>query len=151
MLLTRMLRLSLVAVFAMACGDAVSPPLRGLTYAAATFACGPADGPAVAIYLAQSPVGSLEPSTPFVRVYVPVELDQLAGRAWPVFAGKSEAGAWFHPNESTYELAETGYMIVSSVDSDKTIEGSVDLQFPDSGHIKTRFRATWVPTTTLCG
>ena len=146
---TRMLRLSLVVAFAMACSsDAISPVFRGFAYSAATAECGPADGPAVAIYLAPNPVGSIEPSAPFVRVYVPVQLDQLTAHVWPV---NTEAGAWFHPDASTYEMAETGYMIVSSVDSDNTVTGEVDLRFPDAGHIKTAFSAKWQPNIILCG
>src|SRR5436309_1107009 len=112
MFVPRMLRLSGVAVLSMACrSDDVSGPLRSLTYAAATFACGPADGPAVAIYLTPSPIGSLEPSAPFVRVYVPVRLDELTSRAWPIADGNTEAAAWFHATDSRYELATEGYMI----------------------------------------
>ena len=145
---TRMLRLSLVVACAMACSsDAISPVFRGFAYSAATAQCGPADGPAVAIYLAPNPVGSIEPSAPFVRVYVPVQLDQLTAHVWSV---NTEAGAWFHPDASTYEMAETGYMIVSSVDSDNTVTGEVDLRFPNAGHIKTAFSAKWQPSNVLC-
>jgi len=152
MSITRMLRLSLVVAFAMACSsDTISAPLRGFVYAAAMAQCGPADGPAVAIYLTPNPVGSIEPIAPFVRVYVPVQLDQLTGRMWPIASGNTEAAAWFHPDASTYELAETGYMIVNSVDSESTITGLVDLHFPDAGHIRSQFRATWVPSHALCG
>jgi hypothetical protein len=148
---TRMLRSSLVVAFAMACSsDATSPLFRGFVYSAAAFQCGPADGPAVAIYLAPNPVGSIEPSAPFVRVYVPVQLDQLTAHVWPI-ASNTEAGAWFHADASSSELAESGYMIVSSVDSDNTITGSVDLRFPDAGHIKTAFSAKWQPNNILCG
>src|SRR5450759_344889 len=151
MSISRMLRLSLVAAFAMACSsDTISAPLRGLVYAAATAQCGPADGPAVAIYLTPNPVGSIEPSAPFVRVYVPVQLDQLTAQMWPI-ASNTEAGAWFHADASSSELAESGYMIVSSVDSDNTITGSVDLHFSDAGHIKTAFSAKWQPNNILCG
>jgi len=147
-----MLRLSLVVAFAMACSsDAVSPQFRGFVYSAATATCGPADGPAVAIYLAPNPVGSIEPSTPFVRVYVPVQVDQLTAHVWPVAGTNAEAGAWFHRDASTYELAETGYMIVTSVNSDNTVTGSIDIRFPDAGHIKTAFSAKWQPNIILCG
>jgi hypothetical protein len=152
MSIARMLRLSLVVAFAMGCSsDSVSAPLRLFVYAAAVAQCGPADGPAVAIYLAPNPVGSIEPSPPFVRVYVPVRLDQLAGHVWPISSVNTEAAAWFRPNASTFELAETGYMIVTSVDSDNTVKGSVDLRFPDAGHIKSSFRAKWRPNNILCG
>jgi hypothetical protein len=152
MSMARMLRLLLVVAFAMACSsDTVSAPLRGFVYSAAAFQCGPADGPAVAIYLAPNPVGSIEPSPPFVRVYVPVQVDQLTSHVWPISSANTEAAAWFHRDGSTYELAETGYMIVTSVESDKTVSGSVDLRFPDSGHIRSVFRATWVPRDLICG
>lgn len=136
----------------MACSsDAVSPPFRGFVYSAAAFACGPTDGPAVAIYLAPNPVGSIEPSAPFVRVYVPAQSNQLTAHVWPIASTNTEAGAWFHPDASTYEVAQTGYLIVSSVDSNNTVTGSVDLRFPEAGHIKTAFSAKWQPNNILCG
>ena len=106
--MVRALRLSMVVAFAMACrSDSVSAPPRGFMYAAAAFQCGPADGPAVGIYLAPNPVESLEPSAPYVRVYVPVRVDQLTGHLWPISDGNTEAAAWFHPDDSSYELAAT--------------------------------------------
>lgn len=147
----RVLCLSLVVALAMACSsDRVSAPFRGFDHAAAVFDCGPADGAAVAIYLAPNPVGSVEPDAPFVRVFVPARVTRLTDHAWPI-SKNSEAAAWFHPDSSTWELAEKGYMIVSSVDSDTTVTGSVDLDFPDSGHIKSAFRATWIPRFIFCG
>jgi hypothetical protein len=147
-----MLRLSLVVVFATACSsDGVSAPLRVFTYAAAQFQCGPADGPAVAIYLAPMPVGSLEPSTPYVRIYVPVALNHLTGRIWPISDGNSEASAWFRPNGSSSELATSGYMSVSSIDPDNSVSGTVDIRFPDAGRIRSVFRAKWLPQPALCG
>jgi hypothetical protein len=146
----RLLRFSLVAVVAMACrSDSVSAPLRGFMYSAVAAQCGPADGPAVAVFLAPSPAGANEASAPYVRVYVPVPVGQLTG-VWPI-ATNTAAAAWFHPNGSTYELAESGYMIVSSVDSDNTVTGSLDLRFPNSGHINTAFRAKFRPNNVLCG
>jgi hypothetical protein len=100
------------------------------------------------VFLAPSQAGANDPSAPYVRVYVPVSVNQLTG-VWPI-ATNSEAGAWFHSDASTYELAESGYMYVTSVDSDNTVTGSVDLQFPDAGHIKTAFRAKLRPHVALC-
>jgi hypothetical protein len=146
----RMLRFSLVAVFAIACSsDSASAPLRGFAYSTVTPQCGPADGPAVAVFLAPSAAGANEAITPYVRVFVPVQVNQLAG-VWPI-AKNSEAGASFHSDASTYEFAESGYMLVNSVDSDNTVTGSVDLQFPNAGHIKTAFRAKLRPNNILCG
>ena len=146
---TRMLRWPFVLALAIACSsDATSPLFRSFVNAVATAQCGPADGPAVAIFLTPNPVGSVEPSAPFVRIYVAVQVDQLTGRAWSVV---NEAGAWFHRDASNSEPAETGYLLVTSVDSENTITGTVDLSFPDAGHIKSAFRATWIPTHFLCG
>jgi hypothetical protein len=150
MSVSRMLRFSLVAAFAMACSsDSVSAPFRGFMYAAVAAQCGPADGPAVAVFLAPTPAGANEQSGPYVRVYVAVLVNRLTG-VWPIASANTEAAAWFHPNGSTYEIAESGYMIVTSVDSDNTVTGSVDIRFPDSGHIKTAFRAKFRPNNVLC-
>jgi hypothetical protein len=144
-----MLRFSLVATFAIACSsDATSAPLRAFLYSAVAAQCGPADGPAVAVFLAPTQAGANDPTAPYVQVFVPVLVGQLTG-VWPI-ATNSEAGASFHPDGSTYEFAESGYMTVSSVDSDNTVTGSVDLQFPDAGHIKTAFRAKFRPNVALC-
>jgi hypothetical protein len=151
MSVTRMLRLSLVPVFAMACSsDSVSAPLRGFVYSAAVAQCGPADGPAVAIYLSPNPVETIEPSGPFVRVYVPVELSQLTGQVWQIENINSIAGAWFHPNASTSELADSGYLMVTSIGSDNTVSGSIDLRFPTAGHIRSSFHAAWLPSRSGC-
>jgi hypothetical protein len=146
----RMLRFSLVAVFAMACSsDSTSAPLRGFAYSTVAAQCGPADGPAVAVFLAPTQAGANGQTAPYVRVYVAVPANQLTG-AWPITTN-SDAAAWFQSNASTSELAESGYMLVTSVDSDNTVTGSVDLQFADAGHIKTAFRAKFRPNNMLCG
>jgi hypothetical protein len=82
-------------------------------------------------------------------VYVAVPVNQLTG-VWPITTN-SQAAAWFQSDGSTSELAESGYMFVRSVDSDNTVTGSVDIQFPNGGHIKTDFRAKFRPNNVLCG
>jgi hypothetical protein len=150
MSVTRLFRFSLVAAAAMGCSsDATSPKLSAFVYAAAVSTCGPADGPAVAIYLAPNPVGALEPTAPYVRIYVAVVPSELTAHVWPI-GPRTEAAAWFHADGSTSEPAEGGYMIVNSVDSDNTINGSLEIFFPDAGHIKSEFHATWRPNTAMC-
>jgi hypothetical protein len=150
MSVTRMFGCSLVAVLAMACSsDSVSPAFRAFTYSSVAAQCGPADGPAVAVFLAPTQEGANGATAPYVQMYVAVSVNQLAG-VWPI-ATNSEAAASFHSDASTVEYAESGYMFVSSVDSDNTVTGSVDIQFPDAGHIKTDFRAKFRPNNILCG
>lgn len=149
MSVTRVFSCSLAVVFAMACSsDSVSPSLSGFAYSTVAPQCGPADGPAAAVFLAPSLAGANEAATPYVRVYVPVPVNQLTG-VWPI-ATNTEAGAWFHKDGTSYEFAESGYMIVTSVDSDNTVTGSVDIRFPDAGQIKTAFRAKIRPNVALC-
>jgi len=149
MSVTRVFSCSLVAVFAMACGsDSVSPGFTGFAYSSVAAQCGPADGPAAAVFLAPTQAGANGESAPYVRVYVAVAVNQLTG-VWPITTS-SAAAAWFQSNASTSEPAESGYMLVTSVDSDNTVTGSVDLQFPDGGHIKTDFRAKFRPNVALC-
>ena len=147
----RMARITMVVAVTIACqSDGVSPLFRDFVYSAATRQCGPADGPATAIYLAPQPVGSIEPPTPFVRIYVTVAVEQLSGHVWQLSDGSSEGAAWFHSTDASNEIATSGYMTVSSVGSDKTVEGSVYLEFPDAGRVSGGFRATWIPGTVLC-
>ena len=109
--------------------------------------CGAADGPAVAVFLAPTQEGADGQSAPYVRVRAEVPVNQLQG----VWSTNSNATAWFQSDASTSEVAKTGYMFVSAVDSDNTVTGYVDLQFPNAGHIKTDFRAKFRPLNVLCG
>jgi hypothetical protein len=151
MSLIRVMSVSMVISFSLACAaDGISGPPFRFTHAAATFACGPADGPAVAIYLTPNPVTSLAPTAPFVRIYVAQSVNALAAGPWILAGSKAQGGAWFQ-SAASEEAAAIGYMIVSSVSVDKTIEGTVDVTFPNAGRIQGGFHAVWVPNTVLCG
>jgi len=136
---------SVLVAFAMACSDGTGPPFA-FAHAAATFACGPADGPAVAIYLSPNPVTSLEPSGPYVRVYIDAAVEQVGGKAWPI-SDSSPIAAWFQTSANNSEIATSGYVITSSVSADKTVEGTVDLTFPNAGHVHGNFSAPWLSQT----
>lgn len=143
--------LSVLVVFAVACSDGIGAPPAGFAHAAATFACGPADGPAVAIYLSPIPVESPQPSAPVVRIFITQAVEQIGGKAWPV-GGSSETNASFQSPGNTFENATTGYVVTTSVSADKTIDGTVDLTFPKAGHIEGGFHARWISQTgPLCG
>ncbi len=147
----RMAGFTLISALALACSsDGVLGPSGRFDHAAATFACGPADGPALAIYLAPDPITSLDPPGAFLRVYVPGTISQISGRVWPI-ATNSDAAAWFHPATNASEIATNGYLMVGSANADKTVDGSVDLQFPSAGHFHGSFHAGWIPSNVLCG
>lgn len=150
MSLLRKARMTAVVAAAMACdSDRVFEPIKHFEYSAATFQCGPADGPATAIYLTHE-VGSIEPSAPFVRIYVPVAVEQLSGDVWQLSERSADGAAWFHSTDANSEVATSGYMIVAAVGSDRTVHGSVYLEFPDAGRVSGAFTATWIQSTVIC-
>jgi hypothetical protein len=143
---------SVLVVFAMACSDGIAAPPVGYAHAAATFACGPSDGPAVAIYLSPDPITSPVPSGAFVRIYINKAVEEVGGQGWPVAGSSATAAAYFQSSPGNYEPATGGYVITRAVSSDKTIDGTVNITFPNAGHISGGFHATWISQAgPLCG
>jgi len=143
---------SLVVAAVIACSaDGISIPKSGLSHSFAQFACGPADGPAVAIYLTSS-ASAPSPEPPYVRVYIAESIDQLDGRPWGIGGPTSEAGAWFEAATGPGESATSGYIIATKkgTGTDAAIEGSLDLTFPRAGHVRAGFHAPVVPTNFRC-
>jgi hypothetical protein len=42
-------------------------------------------------------------------------------------------------------------MMVAAVGSDRTVQGSVYLEFPNAGRVSGAFAAAWIPGTVICG
>lgn len=143
---------SAVLAFTLACqSDGTLLPPEGFSYAAATRTCGPADGPAIAIYLAPNPVGAMEPATPYVRVNVWQSVGDVAGGSWDVGSGATDAAAARFTAPTDFEVATQGRVTVSAVGSDTTVRGTVDLTFPSIGRITGAFEAAWISLSPLCG
>jgi hypothetical protein len=136
----------MIIVLAVGCD---SNRIDDLTQAAVMRTCGPADGPAVAIFLASSPVESFDPTPPYVRIYIAESLETLAGRSWPVGGSGAQAGAWYHRTATDQELALAGLVSVVAVGADNSVEGWADITF-SNGRIQNAFRAQFVATTQLC-
>ena len=91
-----------------------------------------------------------------MRIYLAQSVTAISGRTWTLAGTVSDGNAWFLPNKGPGyvqppELAAGGYMFVTSVGSDNTIEGTVDLTFLSGEHIRGGFRAPWVlPNVSLC-
>ncbi|MDQ3697208.1 MAG: hypothetical protein M3373_04185 [Gemmatimonadota bacterium] len=146
---SNLLKLSTILAFAVACSsDGTVGPPTGMAHAAATRECGPAGGPAVAIYLTRAPVESLEPPPPYVRIVVWHALETLEGRSWLV--GGRDASGWFFSAANDFEFATSGRVTVNDVDADSTIHGSADLRFPNAGRVTGGFRAEWISRAQLC-
>lgn len=147
-------RLLIVVVTLLVAGcdseDVLAPP-AGYANAAAARSCGPADGPAVVIYLAADVIAALEPAVPYIRIDVWLSADDIVG-TWAL--GPSSANvsaARFQTALGSMETATSGKVVLSSVGSDSTITGSVDLRFPSTGQVRGGFRARWISRTLLCG
>jgi hypothetical protein len=140
-MIARFAALSIATVISASCDGALAPP-RDLVHAAVTRSCAPNDGPAVTIYLSQ---------TPYLQINVWQPLASLGGRPWSVGSGSSEGSATFVAVSANPETATTGTVTVHSVSADNHVEGTVDVIFPKSGRIHGGFQAIWKPQTFLCG
>jgi len=137
----------LVSLLALLAGcDQLGPQPR-LAHAAAMRWCGPADGPATVIVLADEPVQSVEPLYPSVSIMILDGVSGIAGRTFSV-TGDS-AGATYIIKPGHNEFASSGSIIITSVDSAKTVSGSASLRF-QSRIVETQFTAPWIESLMLC-
>lgn len=128
--------------------DAILRPPAGLNFSVAQAACGPADGPAVAIFLTRDPAQNPNPAPPYVRIYIDLSSGALDGRTRSVAANSADAAAWFQYNIGASEAATSGFVVASSAAD--AVDGSVDIAFPTAGHIVGSFHAHLFPNTALC-
>ena len=134
-----------------ACENGPAEPIGPADAAVATRACGPADGPGVAVTLAATAEAARAPSRPYVSFFVWQEPGALAGRTW-VLTGGRDGGAVRQPADGDYEVVQRGTATVRRVAADTTIEGTVDLEFPSGARVRQAFRAAWRPSPgLLCG
>jgi hypothetical protein len=152
LVLKRSLSVLLLAGFIAGCSDDSAPlePLRELPYAVATPSCGPADGPAVLIYLASMPIEALQPVAPFVQVNILRSITELdAGSVIQISESISDANAWFRG--SGVERQATGGEVGVTSRTTDTLAGYIDLRFTDGAPLRGSFAATWTPRQLLCG
>jgi hypothetical protein len=143
-------RLAKILPFALvgaACGLVDSGPY--FRYAAATNDCGPADGPAVSIYLASWRFQELKPPAPYIRLIVWQPRERLAGRSWSLAAG--EAVALRVQSQETDERATSGSVVVDALDDHGGIHGSAELWFSGGSHLTLSYDAAWILSPMLCG
>jgi len=142
---------TLLAGLILSCGDGGVPlePLSELPYAVATASCGPADGPAVLIYLASMPIESLQPVAPFIQVNILRSITALdAGTVIQISESLSDANAWFRG--SGVERQATGGEVGVTSRTTDTLTGYIDLRFTDGAPLRGTFSATWTPRQMLC-
>ena len=136
----------ITTVFVMAC-DRLGPKAP-LSHSAAMRWCGPADGPATVIVLANEPVQSPDPLYPSVFMMILDGVSALPGRAFSVTGDSAGATYVVKPGQS--ESAIFGRLTIISVDSANTVRGTVVLRFP-SRVVDMQFTAPWIESLMLCG
>ena len=151
MTVTRLVAACTFAITSLACsGGGITGPPPGLPHAAARPGCGPADGPAIQIVLASEPVGTSEPTTPYVSIHIWESLAQLSDRVFFVAGDNSAGGASYRASPTEFELATGGRVRITSVSADNTIEGLANLTFQGGRRVRGSFRAAWIHATPLC-
>lgn len=131
--------------------DGLFEPPPGLAHAAASATCGPADGPAVVIYLSASELTSADPPRPYVLISVWRPLGHLEG-TWSLAASSTDGFAARHgASPEDVEGATHGSITVLDVRGDSSIVASVDITLESGARIRGGFTAAWIPRTTLCG
>jgi hypothetical protein len=138
-----------VAVLAPACDSAPAEPPAEFPFATATAECGPADGPAVAVYLLRDSVPAVPPGGPHVQLYVWHGLDELEGRPWTV-GGSSTDGFAEYQDGMGAATPLHGTVTVTAVRAD-SITGDVDLASEGVFRVRGGFRAVWIPRVVMCG
>lgn len=150
--MTRFHRAGIGALLLLGAACAAEPPVGPNwtpLYARATRSCGPADGPAVAVYLTPEPVTALEPPPPYYRLDVWRPLESASG-TWEVGAGADDAAA-VHRSDGGFEMATGGTFRIDPVSPTKAFSGRADITFAGGDRLETVFYATWLPTEMPCG
>lgn len=132
-------------------GDGIGPPL-GLAHSTASRACGPTDGPAVAVYLTPTPTTTIHPPPPYVRILVWQPVSEISGR-WDVSADSPDGFAAYVDSPARFQPASSGTIRFGTVAADTTLVGTVDLVFTSTRRVRGSFRAVWIPSQpgALCG
>jgi len=151
MILFRWASLLIVAIVLSACDSSGISAPRTFEHSAVTRACGPADGPAVGLYLASAPVQLDDPPMPHVRIYLwDYSVQDLEGRTLGVGESSPNGGAWYQTSANEFEIATTGVVRIEEVHPDNSVEGSVSIFFPSGRQVWSGFRAVWIDQTFLC-
>jgi hypothetical protein len=138
-----LLLLTMVAALS-ACGDVITSPDL-FPRATARHACGPGDSPAVRILLARD----FPPPQLVIRLTIWHELAEIGERTFWLEYGSSEGYAEYFSVPATptsLHVPLKGRVHVRRVESDTTIVGFVDVQFPDGTRFARTFSAQWQAT-----
>jgi hypothetical protein len=138
------------AIVLLSCATADAPgPVPGYLFAYASNECGPADGPAMALYLSERALDSLPPAGGHLAVTVWVGRDEALGRTFRSSDQPAQGFAAECGSAASCEPAAAWRVTLRGFSRD-TLAGSVDLLL-GSRRIAGSFRARWMPMRQYCG
>lgn len=144
-----LLALAMAGTASIACGDGLS--VERTPYAVAVFACGPADGPAVQIYLAEQPITNGAPLAPFVSLFFDRSIQQLTAGTYTTSSSTAPVAIsrLSSPIQSSFEVAQNGFVHITSVLANHTVIGDVTAEFSNDV-ISREFVAPWQDRQVPC-
>lgn len=135
------------------CDDPESPrPLTEYPFAVATRTCGPADGPAMALFLSPGEINQVPAAPPYFQFYLTRDPAELEGRTliWP--SADETVGAW----ECTVPGAAcakspAGVISLGRFGPDSALTVAADLRLGSGERVRVRTTARWVSGSPICG
>jgi hypothetical protein len=148
-------RLGMVAVLQLAwlagCHNEVEPMGPAYSFAWARPDCGPADGPAVRIVLANvEPPDSLVDPVPHLAFYLYTGVDNVNGRAFSLRPDEHEGSAQYCRAAGECSMATDGRIRFTDVVAGSHLSGTYDSTLPSGERQSGRFRATWRDRQVFC-
>lgn len=154
---TRLARLAVLPlvlfVVASGCDDPESPePTTEYPFAVAARACGPADGPAMEVFLTPAETSDVPADPPYVRLYLTKSPAELEGRTW----------VWPDPGQAVFatECTQTGSSCPASPSgaialgdfaADSSIFVAVEMRRPNGERVRGQATARWLHRLIICG
>jgi hypothetical protein len=148
---TRPLLRALSVLALAACGPTLTGTAEELPFALATNSCAPTDAPAVSIMLSAKPFSGVQLDPPSLTLNIWTRLSDLSGKSFRVAQGSNDGVGWFSAENDPRDGAVTGTVIVSSITTDSSIVGAVDVTLANGSRVTREFVASWRPTNTRCG
>ena len=131
--------------------DGVLIPVEGLRFAFSQYECGPADGPAIGIYLTRDPADGNAVNPPYIHIYIDLRAGNLDGSTHDVAPQSPDAAARFVNSQGNYDFARAGSVTAHWTNGGLDVVGAADVVFNNAGHLVSSFDAPLGPTAFICG
>ena len=126
-------------------------PVQGLRFAFSQYECGPADGPAIGIYLTRDPVNGTQATPPYVHIYIDLSGGDLDGSTHDLGPNSPDAAARYFSADGNYDSARAGSVTAHWTNSGLDVVGVADIVFNNAGHFMSSFDAPLGPMAFICG